>query len=102
MWVIYDSALFRMFMPKQFVAITLAEWIITGEKAGELSPEIIYHDQRHVWQWRWHLYVLFPPMYFLIMLFVFLATGHGYRDHPYERDARSYAEQKLADEVFGE
>lgn len=90
MWVIYESRLFRLMkrfhvIPKRFAAVTLFEWILTDRV--RLSRRTILHEQRHVWQYRWHLYVLFLPAYGL------LALIYRYKNHPYERDARRYAEQ---------
>ena len=88
MKVIYKSKLFKLMkqlklVPKRFAAITLFEWILTDRLS--LTAEIIFHEQRHVWQYRWHLYVFFLPIYWLLLII------YGYKNHPYERDARQYA-----------
>ena len=92
MWIIYKSRLFRLLkylrlIPEKYIALTLFEWILTDR--SHLLIKIKLHEQRHVWQYRWHLYVFFLPMYGLLALF------YSYEKHPYEIDAVRYSERNL-------
>ena len=92
MKVIYKSKLFKLMkqlklVPKEIAALTLFEWILTDRIF--LTAEIIFHEQRHIWQYRWHLYVFFLPVYWLLLIV------YSYKNHPYERDARRYAERMI-------
>lgn len=99
MRIVYNSKLVVLakklhILPEFIHTTTLVEWIFT--ERAELSQEFIYHEQRHIWQWRWHLYVFFLPMYGLLALVTKLRGKDAYWDHPYERDARVYAERRVA------
>ena len=88
MWIVYNSKIFKAMkathlVKKRFVAITLAEWILTDRQPGGLSSRLILHERRHVWQWRRHLYVLFPIAYGLLAVYAWWKTGEPHRDHPY-------------------
>lgn len=91
MKIIYNSKLLawlqRMHLCSSKIwSITIAEWVLTNR--SDLTEYSIKHERCHVRQWRWHLYIFFPIVYYLISLFT------GYWNHPYERMARRYAGQE--------
>ena len=83
MTVIYNSRICRL-LPSWVAAITLAEWIcIRGPSA---SNRLLRHEARHVRQWRWFGYVLFPVAY----LVGWALAGFSYAGNWFERDARAH------------
>lgn len=94
MKIIYNSKLLKFLQKWSIVrrsvtSIALAEWVLTNR--SDLTIYSIKHETKHVHQWRWHLYILFPVLYFGIMIFT------GYWNHPYERAARRFAGQEDKD-----
>jgi hypothetical protein len=63
-------------------AVTLRRTIVVSPEAP-LTPDLLAHELTHVRQWRED--VLFPVRYTLATL------RHGYRDNPYEVEARRVA-----------
>lgn len=106
MRIVYDSKILKAMkairlIKKRFVAITLFEWILTDRQPGGLTWRTILHERRHVWQWRWHLYLLFPIAYGLLAIWAWWKTGNPHQDHPYERDARRYVDRRLSEQAQG-
>ena len=60
-------------------------WLAPGVT---LEPELLLHELRHVHQFQAD--PLFPLRY------VWRSVKHGYRDNPYEADARAYAAHRVA------
>ena len=89
MKVIYNSKLFRMFMPKRFSAITIGPLVLT--RLSSFTARRRAHEYRHTQQWLWFLYVLFPVAYFT----GWAIAGFSYRNNWFERDARRYTNRKL-------
>lgn len=83
MKVIYDSRLIRL-LPDWVAAITLAEWVLV--RAPWASNRLLRHEARHVRQWRWCGYVLFPLAY----LIGWVLGGFSYFNNWFERDARAH------------
>lgn len=101
MRVIYNSRLFKLMKKARLVgprytAITLAEWVLTDRTT--MDDLTFHHERRHIHQWRWCGYLLFPPIYFALMgyaaLVAWIRGGGWYRYHPLEIDAWNYAERK--------
>ena len=66
--------------------ITLGRTVFLGPAAG-LDPELLLHEVRHVQQFE--ASVSFPLRY------LWHLARRGYRDNPFEVDAREYARQRL-------
>ena len=91
MKIVYESKFLALLkklhlFPKDYWSVTIAEWVLTSR--SDLSIFSIKHETKHVHQWRWHLYIFYPLVYYVIMIFT------GYWNHPYEKAARRYAGQE--------
>jgi hypothetical protein len=84
MKVIFNSRIANLILSKRFHIITLAEWILV--KGSTISARSLRHEKRHVKQWRWFGYVLFPPAYLL----AWILCGFSYRRNWFEVDARAH------------
>lgn len=80
MVVHYRSLLARLFLPRRYVAITLASHVLTREEA--LDERILRHEQVHVEQWSRHGFFGFLGRYLWFHL------KYGYADNPFEVEAR--------------
>jgi hypothetical protein len=92
MRVVYNVRWLRR-LPVTISAITIGEWVLTPLRM--LPNHTLWHEQRHVEQWRTWLYVCYPPAY----LIAWIAAGFSYRRNWFERDATRY-EHIMGDRPF--
>lgn len=67
--------------PRPAAAVTLGRTIVVHPDA-ELTPRLLRHELAHVRQWR-RRPIAFP------LLYAWRHVRHGYRDNPYEIEARA-------------
>ena len=70
--------------PRRAAAVTLGRTIVV-DPAADLTEQLLRHELAHVRQWRED--ALFPLRYALATL------RHGYRNNPYEVEARAEADR---------
>ncbi len=77
-----DRGLSRLVLSRRgYVAITLGHVIVFSR---EPTPELWRHELEHVKQYRRYGLAFLP-------LYLWLYARHGYKDHPFEREAREAA-----------
>jgi hypothetical protein len=76
----YRSRLARVFLPKRYVAITLASHVLT--RRSRLDERTLRHERAHVEQWKRHGLVGFLSRY------LWYHFRYGYAKNPLEVEAR--------------
>ena len=76
----YRSLLARLFLPRRYVAITLASHVLTRE--ASLDDSVLRHEWVHVEQWRRYGFFGFLGRY------LWYHFKYGYQRNPFEIEAR--------------
>lgn len=80
----YRSRLARWFLPKRYVAITLASHVLTRE--AKLDERVLRHESVHVEQWRQY------GRFGFLVRYLWYHFNYGYTGNPFEIEAREAEE----------
>lgn len=92
MKIIYNSWIFRVWPMKNYAAMVLGRWMLTGYKKGELPRRVLRHELVHQAQMDRHgifmFYVIYLKDYF-VNLVRYRSHDEAYRRIPFEIEAYS-------------
>lgn len=91
---IYDSRLARLFLPTWVNGITLYPWILYTLPKSCISTKTRIHEWVHIEQVRRVGWLKFYASYLYYQL------RYGYRNNPWEVEARALTEQRLQQESY--